>query len=317
LATCYQCKKCGCTVYYSPHNPKMKKEYCPICDTIIFDGRYEKMPWAVTLFAPCGDERFGVALGDWVISEVVERYYKEQNPGEKVIIANTKRPMEWWVRKTKPDKVFLNEFYRENLDWLNNVNPRQVYRYRSVREACTMAEHGIYPRPRLPHESYKNSNLLPDKYIVFHRRNYIRAEGWKDEYKRNVPAELAEEIVTAILKITGRPIVIIGNDEAGDGLGKMENIIDLRRKLTLGQIMKIINKAVMYVGKDSGMVHVAAAEGTSVVSWGYTTESWFPKMPKENYVALMKGASMEQLTEAIETTYKKQGGQDVPKNESP
>ena len=50
----------------------------------------------------------------------------------------------------------------------------------------------------------------------------------------------------------------------------------------------------LFVGRDSGMVHVAAAAGANIVSWAFKSDKWLPKTCRP-CIALMDGASDEEI----------------------
>lgn len=97
-------------------------------------------------------------------------------------------------------------------------------------------------------------------------------------------------------------IIMIGNDAPLPMSWLPEYAIDLRGKLSLGEIAWLCRHAMMTIGKDSGVLHIAAAAGGYVVGWGYRLRQWMPIAEEGRATALLDGDSMEHFYEAITRT---------------
>ena len=167
-------------------------------------------------------------------------------------------------------------------------------------------------------------DILGKRYVVVHLRNKI-GDPKKDEKKNIKP-----HYVFAIFKLLQNRfkaglidgVVIVGND-AVDGLevDTIEKIIDdslpiidfrnsefgirgsgkekedERLKILAG----ICKNAVMTIGRDSGIIHLAGAAGCpKLVSWDFVIEGWFPKVPDGVLSAWVKKEStIDRVLESI------------------
>ena len=110
---------------------------------------------------------------------------------------------------------------------------------------------------------------------------------------------LAESIVNFLLD-NNHKIVILGKDRVEDKFGDLKDVYDYRNKLPLSEIAWIIKHAELFIGRDSGLMHVAAAVNCQIVAFNFLSDKWFPKMPEERYTALTsKESNFESISKAI------------------
>lgn len=281
------CSKCKREIIYSRTDKTFERMgwTCPACWTIISDRLYPA--GNIAMFTAIGDRTLGSALGDRTVFEVVKRNYIKDNPDETVIFLSPDDDHVAAVSQYRPDKIFLTEFYREDtvgFDTLSNC-----YRINVLNDVCEYARRGDYPRLEYPLEW--PDMPLPEQYVVLHIRRIEKAPTCPHP-QRNVPIELAKKIIDFVLKFS--QIIIIGNDDIEDEFGKLHGVHDLRWKLTLPEIAGIMSRSLLYVGRDSGLIHVAAAAGAKVVGWNFNGTKWFPKTDKHKYIAMTEKETTEE-----------------------
>jgi len=240
----------------------------------------------------------GKAWGDEILFEVVKRMYLKDNPDENVIFLKPEDDHRKAIRELKPKKFWFSEFYRG--DRIDLTKYSGTIHYNVMNEIYAFAKRGIYPELTIIPE--KPDVELPDKYVAMHIRN-IEKVPERPNPKKNMRPELARNIIY-FLYIEICNVVLIGDDNPIDlerewimnafGTSETSKLFDLRKKLTLPEIAWVLKNAVLYVGRDSGMVHFAAACGTPMVVWNFGSDRWFPKMPEEKFTALQNKESTEE-----------------------
>jgi len=305
----FVCNKCKREINYSEKDESLFEELqwrCLQCWTIIGEKKYPvNIENSTTVFTAIGDGKLGAGLGDRILFEVVRRKYIEDNPDENVIFLKVDDDHEK-ISSFYPTKIFLNEFYREDTGRLNN---KAVIRYKMINEVCYFAEHGIYPRTM--YELVRPNVELPEKYMVVHLRNIE-----KKPDDKNVSMEIATKIMR-LLNGSQHNIVLVGNDNRfREETWENDNVLDLRNKLSLEEISWIIKNAMLYIGRDSGLVHLAATCGTRIVSWGFISDEWFPKMPSNKFAALLnRDSNWDNIGNVIKNTTNHYKGSMVLKNQ--
>jgi len=257
----YTCKECGKVVNISRLDPV--QDLCPDCGIVIFAERYERNVAGTTLFSS-----FGENIGHQIIGEVVLRYYKEQNPDENIILLT---PFENYdIENSGIFNGNVNKFFWADIsNMVNAPKDKRVIHYRFAREVAALADNGYYPE-------YKERQEIDwidtsEKYYILHLRNI------HENPEKNVSEYQAEKIFG--LFENGK-VFIIGNDMPFYELEKPFDFLDLRGKLSLQQISWLCGheNCIATIGKDSGPMHLAAASGGKVVSYGYASERlWTPK----------------------------------------
>ncbi len=103
----------------------------------------------------------------------------------------------------------------------------------------------------------------PKPIIVMHAGSggYSKARRW--------PAAGFAEVAKGLREHYGAEVVLVGRPE--DNVDSVENLlnqkpINLAGKTTLPQLADIIARADLFIGTDSGVMHIAAATGTPVLS---------------------------------------------------
>jgi len=99
--------------------------------------------------------------------------------------------------------------------------------------------------------------------VVLHTGSggYSKARRW--------PAERFAEVAQQLRKSHDAEIVLVGTLEDGSGIAEElagANTIDLAGRTSLPQLADVIAGADLFVGADSGVMHIAAATGTPVIS---------------------------------------------------
>jgi hypothetical protein len=269
---------------------------CNICYSVIAKQRYEKnIKGAEVLFSPMGN-----ALGDRIMSEVIRRKYKEDNPDE--IVYFPQNAIEAYdLRRAKTfKKVFWADvavpiesgMQREFL-----LPPDGAKWFSVSSEASEYARQGIYPE--LTFKPTKPGIKIPKDYAVLHFRNI----GTHDDRSKNTPEILAKRLLD-LTKHIFNYILIVGNDKKYEYMEDeidAEKVIDLRGSLAIPRLAWVLREASLYIGPDSGVAHLAAASGCrNIISWNYVNENWFPKCPPERLTAFTREPNVwEKLKEAI------------------
>lgn len=280
----FKCKSCGSKVSY----PKTDKERwkksgwrCPNCIKVLYDKEYTvNIINGTTVFVALGDNENPCGLGDRTIYEVIKRTYKYNNPDERVYFLEPESDHDSIINGLNPNKIFMSEFYRSDI-YKGDKYDYSLIRYNMINNACAYAKDGVYPK--LECDIIRPKIYIPEEYVVMHIRN-IEKRIERPNPKRNMSKDMIELIYKAI---GNNNILIIGNDKVDDDLHNRYNVYDHRNGLTLPEIAYILTHAKLYVGKDSGMVHVAAACDCQMVVYGFNSEKWFPKMDIDRFDAFM------------------------------
>ena len=285
----FECRKCGNKVSHSNLEEywKMTDWCCPACWLVIAEKRYKQnIKGGLTIFAAVGGNKDGTALGDRTVFEVVKRMYIHDNPDEEIIFLDVNDNHKDIVLSKRPDKFFLNEFCRVDTDF-----DYPKIRFHAMTEILYYERLGIYPQ--LEYKPQKPDISIPDNCVVLHLRNIEKNP------KRNVSSEYANDIVNCLYDF-GYNILLIGNDNKGL-LSKesLEKVIDARYKLTLPETAWVCERSEFFVGRDSGLMHVAAAAGAHIVTWELHRDVWAPKTNKLCFILDEKETSIENILNMI------------------
>jgi ADP-heptose:LPS heptosyltransferase len=96
------------------------------------------------------------------------------------------------------------------------------------------------------------------------------------------------------------PVILGGPGPAEHGmaeplLGLLPEAVDLVGRLTLPEVVACLERAVLFVGNDSGLMHLAAAAGTPTIGlFGPTDAATY--RPTGRLAVAVTGASMEAIT---------------------
>jgi hypothetical protein len=270
----YICKICKQSISYPEIDRQLHEDHsweCLSCFTIIASGRYDiNVPGARTIFSPMGS-----AIGDRIVQEVVRRYYSDNNPNENIFYLDGYGPTEEILRNGNINKIF----------WADVTNfmpmPKGAMWFSLTNEADALARKGLYPQ--LPFALKKPNIELENEYVVLHVRNI------KKTPSKNAEPLIIKSVVDFFKRIN-KKVVLVGNDRPLEG-EDMPNVIDLRFSLQLSEIAWIIKGANLFVGKDSGVAHLAGCCKVSMVCWGYKSKRWTPKVPSGQGSFLMDAES--------------------------
>ena len=263
----FKCRSCGQMVHESKAKDfsKLSDFRCGSCWTVLASLEYPvNIKGAKTAFSAGG-----IGLGDNTLFEVVKREYLKANPDEEVIFLYNDTDHRKSIAEHKPDKYFLNEFKRDDVD----LNYKGLIRYNMINEVCAYADRGIYPEFIMGLVGV--DKLMNIDYVALHIRDIEKAP------EKNVTQDELDLIIEAIPE--KHKLVIIGND--ANNLTINREHIDLRHKLCTSQVGWVCKNAVTFIGNDSGVVHLAASVGAKIFSWGFNSEKWFPKTDLNHFVA--------------------------------
>jgi len=286
------CKDCGTKVSYSMLERDVP-DYCIDCNLVIAKGRYEKnIKGGKTLFSTIGEP-----LGHNVMVESLLRFYKEHNPDETVSLlphAATLKFIENYKDHSGFDKLFWAD-----VSGIEPPDDSRVIKYSFARECTAIAGHGYYPgweEKKEPNRILPYHETLPNlKYIVLHARNI------ENNQEKNMKDT---ELFEILMRLENIIVVFVGNDEWLKSELSIINDIgyDFRNKLSLNEIAWLCghNNCMATIGKDSGILHIAAAAGSNVVGFDYQSKHWFPKADPERVHCFMKTGGWNKFLDFIE-----------------
>lgn len=257
----YTCIDCGKVVGISRLDELRQR--CDDCNMTITRDRYQKnIPGGCTLFANTGDR-----LGHQVLTEVVLRYYKEQNPDEYVYYLTNQDTLgiEQNYNFPRAQKIF----WAETSNIVNAPKDERVHHYYLAREAAALAEMGYYPKWH--NFEMTDAADVSQPFILLHLRNV------HNNPEKNVTEEEAAKVFDLLHDYN---VYIVGNDQPFYQLEMQHGIESLRGILTINQTAWLCRheNCIAMIGKDSGAAHLAAASGAKVISWGYQHHRhWTPK----------------------------------------
>jgi N-acetylglucosaminyldiphosphoundecaprenol N-acetyl-beta-D-mannosaminyltransferase len=121
--------------------------------------------------------------------------------------------------------------------------------------------------------------------VVIHAGSggYSRARRWEPEKFAAVADRLHEERGAQIMLVGGK-----GDDAGAVGAAMLSPAHDLSGETTLPELASVIAQADLYIGADSGVMHIAAATGTPVVAvFGPSNHhAWAPWTPQSRSVVV-------------------------------
>jgi|GEM_PF-2163533 len=276
---------------------KDKDKYvCLCCFSIIYFKAYPK--GKTTLFAPIGTKEVGTALGDQILTQLVFDEYIKDNPQENVIVLKPENDVLKWIKEFNPDKIFISEFDSGNKEEVES-NPKTI-KYRMINEICNYARDGIYPENPFKPKYVFHKDF---KYAVMHVRNIdkrpdqMQTRDGKIDIKKNMPKEEARAIAMEL--VNEMPVVIVGNDRSDDELYTLHNVLDFRYELSLNQIAGVLENCQLFVGRDSGLVHLAAACKANIIAYNFTGKQWFPKIEQSKFKAFLRNVEFSEVLQEI------------------
>jgi len=178
-------------------------------------------------------------------------------------------------RKYKRDKNHLEKHLIEEF--------KEVFYLASYKFDFKDIKQDIFIDNKMESEVLKNFKLNKRKFNIFISPfvKYGPAKMW-DIRKFNELIEVMKE------KIKNSRIYIIGTrHDLEYKLNLSKNVIDLRGKTTLKEIIYLIKNANLFIGNDSGIMHIADAfEIPSLILFGSTSPDWTG--PLSNRVKILK-----------------------------
>lgn len=285
----FTCKTCKQDVSYNELDLPLheSREFeCPLCYSVLAEHKYPvNVAGANTWFSPMGS-----ALGDTVIFKMVYREYVKDNPDEKIYTMMICDP-DKFVDDVKPDKFF----------WASTTNfmppPQKGATYYYLEnEGKHYAAKGIYP------DLWFNPlrSNIGGTYIAMHIRNVLKCP------PKNAEPFIVNRIIELLHKLheAGKfdKVVLVGNDEPNECIYIPDGyFVDLRKRLSLEELGGVLQGAKLFIGRDSGVAHLAGAAGCPVTAWGYVDPRWYVNAPAERLACFIKGEPIESIQKAINT----------------
>ena len=124
---------------------------------------------------------------------------------------------------------------------------------------------------------------IENEYIVFHLRNVYGTS-------RNLPLKFWHELLDNLLSRTNESIVFVGSKQ-DSYFGGHHRLIDTRSQFSLLELKEVIAQAKIFVGTDSGPMHIAATTDVGIVSFFTSVKAQYrrPFRSMDNFVALESG----------------------------
>jgi ADP-heptose:LPS heptosyltransferase len=229
------------------------------------------------------------------------RGLREQLPGSVSILLSTSatdpvtawlaaccRPRVWVGMAPEPAGMVFAE--------QQTFQPYERDRYEAEAVMALLAPAGLAPEPvrlRMPvapgdqasARALRESLGLPpsDRYVTMAPGSGWPGKNWPADRFGAVAAALQAARGVRTLVLGGPDEVALGDAVAGAGAGAA---INLAGRTSLGQSAALVAESALYIGNDSGLLHVAAACGVSTVGlFGPTRPGrWAPRGPR--HVAL-------------------------------
>ena len=111
---------------------------------------------------------------------------------------------------------------------------------------------------------------IQDEYVIIH----MRRDTWPS---RNLPEEFWREVVDSLLTQTRLKVVQVGSHQEF-AFAHDSRLLDLRGQLSIHVLRELIAAAQLYVGIDSGTLHIAATTDTPIISM-FTSAHHALRMP--------------------------------------
>jgi len=289
----YTCTICGNKVTYPAGDGPLHQERrfeCALCYTVIHSRRFPKpKPGATVMFGPAGP-----GIGDYLFKNfLMERFAALYPECEIMDVVGTSGIS----LQIGADLIF----WADNAGPLNPA-PAGAIPYILTNEVHAFVRDGFWPKLWFDPEEY----LLPHRVdlrrsVVVNLRNIERCS------PKNVTDIEADNLfkICTLLHARGEidRIILVGNDAPLSMSWLPDFAIDLRGKLTLPEIAWLCHGALFTVGKDSGILHIAAAAGGYVIGWGYRDQQWRPLASEGRAIALMEQPAYKyKLIETMDTT---------------
>lgn len=112
------------------------------------------------------------------------------------------------------------------------------------------------------------ANSIDEPFIVAHPGGGVNP-GMRFDGKRFPPDHFAE-LVNRVARASGAGVILLGGPGDAELVAEVERLLDLRSaswvdRLTFPEIGALAAEALVYIGNDSGLTHLAAASGAKTV----------------------------------------------------
>lgn len=216
------------------------------------------------LFSPMGS-----SLGDNINFASLLTGYKYFNPNHQIEVQ---------APEQRERDIILDEY--DVWYWADATNflpkpilSERVAEYDLMTVVGRLADIGIYPAY---YSTGDNKVQKEPPLICLYSRNIKKAK------RKNVKKDIFTMILNLLaVRFDKHKIMLIGNDyqyNTKEENGYYENVIDVRMRLTIDQIFKLLNKSEYYVGSDGGITHLAGcSHKTKMYCYGFSDVKWFPK----------------------------------------
>jgi Glycosyltransferase family 9 (heptosyltransferase) len=201
-----------------------------------------------------------------IVNKVIKEHFVRQDVSYKLILCcdhNSLFPEQW---------ISLREVKIMDLwDTLKQCSEGHMYPKLNVKPAWLSEADSLLERVGVEPN---------DPYIVVHIR-LLNRQPWK-----NSDIAFIREIVRQLINSFSIPVIIVGSQDERSELS-YPGLIDLgMRALTIEQTAGLLAKALLFIGGDSGPIHLAGALGCPVLGIGYYTEKFGPFVPQEQSIGL-------------------------------
>ena len=294
----FNCKICGNTICYPKIDQEHRERLEWECDLCYLRLSHEPRRYEVnakgkrTVFIPMGD-----ALGDQIVQEVVRRRYATENPDEEIIHLAFPGPQQYIhvkrdiLERYKPYKLF----WGSQATRIEGQRPKDALWFSLVNEANGFAREGHYPQ-------FNDLEQVENdwgRYVVLHLRNLSHSP------MKNVSPFMMMKILETLDSLRKQDIldsvVLVGNDDKETNDPYPSWLSDRRKTLNIQQLAWVCKNALLFVGKDSGVAHLAGTQRVPMVLWGFTDQRWQPKVPAGQMICFnySRDLRMEQITDAV------------------
>ncbi len=176
----------------------------------------------------------------------------------------------WFLNERLPDEGFGIKHQAEY--WLDVVASVGASSQPRSTQIAIRAEDRTWAQTHLP------AKTRPRVVIHAGSGGYSLARRWSPQNFARTADQLQQEHDVEVVLVGGK------NDDTAsvkNALSAPQQVIDLSEQTTLSQLAAVIQTADVYIGADSGVMHVASAVGTKVVAiFGPSNpDAWRPYMP--------------------------------------
>lgn len=272
----YTCKKCRQEISVQKDELKQAEKRnweCLNCWTVIATNRYPKIPTMTTVFS-----NLGKGLGDKVLSENLLSFYREQNPSEKIVVLKKTLSANACKTKYRYSKYFISNVNDNALDVI--PSGKTIYWFNLNTEIKEIFSNGrelrLWFKPIKPKLTTDELISLKNESCVIVHARHICKNGDKLDNSKNMTKDEFQSILNMIWKYNKIP-VLVGNDKEIPGINYKQKYFDFRNKLTLEEIAWILKRGILYIGRDSGMLHVASCiNGLPLIAYNFVQDTWKP-----------------------------------------